>query len=478
MEQTSRWRDYDGVMRAVAGEIGELRVAYEHHPDHNATGTIRAFELLPWFARRATLEGLYFQSAVLAPVVFYLQSEISLGPSCPLTAYECGRFRPAAAVPHLELLGAGEVVAYTDSLTRALAGSGDFEEEIRSGVYTVFELARPPRLVQPVGVHPVADRHPDWRQEAYDWFRAGTDLDVPLVLDEDPDPAWISVERYRPRRLPRVPYATRPRVSATLLDGEVRIETDTPGHPLLVKVGYHPGWTASDGSPIELVAPGMLLVTPRSGSPTLTWSAGRAGRLGLLVTFLALVALVAGRASRRRTGVDSLERRLPEAGRAGWIGIAVVTALAGTTAVVMLRRHPPVDFPALLAGGQRQLSDRRFADAEAMFDKMLATDTPHGLRDDAVFYRALVPLEAGDHTTALERLEAFVEEYPVSTYHAEARVRLSDLLVERGEAVQARRALEEALVAPLAAEGWLTAARERLEASNIGAEEPATVGPR
>ena len=479
MERTSRWPDYDGVMQAVAGEIGAPRVAYEHHPDHNAAGTIRAFELLPWFARRATLEGLYFQSAVLAPVVFYLQSEVSLSPSCPLTAYECGRFRPAAAAPHLALLGAGELVAYTDSLTRALAGSDDFEERARSGVYTVFALARPPRLVEPVGVRPVADRRPGWRHEAYDWFRAGIDLDVPLVLGEDPDPRWTAVDRYRPGRLPRVPYPTRPRVSATILDDEVRIETDTPGHPLLVKVGYHPGWRASDGSPIELVAPGMLLVTPRSGSLTLAWNTGGAGRLGLLVTILVLVAAVSGRVRGRRAGRGAPMRLLPEAGRAGWIGIAAVLALACTAAVVLLRRHPPVDFPALLAEGQRQLSDRRFTEAETMFSEMLATDTPHGLKDDAAFYRALIPLQAGDHDTALDRLEEFVEEYPVSTYHAEARVRSADLLVERGQTRRARMALETAIDSPLAPEGWRRAARERLERVLAApAGEPASTDPR
>ncbi|MGH7544444.1 MAG: 6-pyruvoyl-tetrahydropterin synthase-related protein, partial [Gemmatimonadota bacterium] len=478
MERTSRWPDFDGVMRTVAGGIGEPRVAYEHHPDHNAAGTIRAFELLPWFSGRATLEGLYFQSAVLAPVVFYLQSETSLRPSCPLTAYECGRFRPAAAAPHLDLLGASELVAYTDSLKRTLAGAEDFEERARSGVFTIFALARPPRLVEPATVHPVADSHADWRQEAYDWFRAGTDLDVPLVLDEKPDPAWASVERYRPGRLPRVPYADRPRVSAALLDGEIRIETDTPGHPLFVKVGYHPGWRASDGSPIHLAAPGMLLVTPRSESLTLAWTSGGAGRVGLLLTLLTLVALVAGRTVGRRAGWESRKRRLPEAGRAGWIGIAVVLALAAAAAAGMLRRHPPVDFPTLLAEGQRQLSDRRFPEAEAMFEQMLATGTHHGLRDDAAFYRALVPLEAGDDAAALERLEAFVEEYPVSTYHAEARVRLADLLVERGETERARETLEEALAAPLAPEGWRTAARERLDRASTAATEPAAVGPR
>jgi hypothetical protein len=463
MEGTTRWPDYAGVMREVAGGIGEPRVAWEHHPDHNAAGTIRAFELLPWFARRATLEGLYFQSAVLAPVVFYLQSEISLRPSCPLTAYECGRFRPAEVAPHLDLLGASELVAYTDSLTTALAGSSEFEERARSGVYTVFALVRRPRLVEPVAVRPVADSRADWRQEGYDWFRAGTDLDVPLVLDEDPDPAWPAVDRYRPGRLPRVPYPTRPRVSATVTDGSMQIETDAPGHPLLVKVGYHPGWRASDGSPIHLVAPGMMLVIPRSQKLTLAWTSGGSGRLGLLVTLLSLAALVAGRAVGRRAGWRSRERRLPEAGRAGWVGIAALMALAGAGAVLMLRRHPPVDFPALLAAGQRQLSDRRFPEAESMFEAMLAADTPHGLKDDAAFYLCLVPLEAGDHDIALERLEAFVDDYPVSTYHAEAQVRLSDLLAGRGAAGPAREALEAALAAPLAPDGWRAAARERLE---------------
>lgn len=114
-----------------------------------------------------------------------------------------------------------------------------------------------------------------------------------------------------------------------------------------------------------------------------------------------------------------------------------------------------------------------------MFEEMLATDTPHGLKDDAAFYRALVPLQAGDHDTALDRLEEFVEEYPVSTYHAEARVRSADLLVERGQTRRARMALETALDSPLAPEGWRAAARERLErVSTAAAGEPASTDPR
>lgn len=462
MERTSRWHDYSGVMEAVAGAIDQPRVAYEHHPDHGAAGTIRAFELLPWFADRATLEGLYFQSAVLAPAVFYLQSETSLRPSCPLPAYECGRFDPGRAAAHLRLLGVSQLVAYTDSLTRSLETLPGFEVRERSGVYTVFDLGGRARLVEPVRLRPVADDWPDWRREAYDWFRAAVDLDVPLVLRGAGGSDWPSVDRYRPRRLPRVPYASRPAVRATIQDQSIRIETERPGHPLLVKVGYHPGWRASDGSAIDLVAPGMMLVTPRTDSLTLEWSSRWPGRTGLLVTALTVLGLAVAWRRRRRPGGPA-EHRLPEAGRAGWIGIVALGVLTSAVVLVMLRRHPPYDFPALLAEGQRRMSDGRYGDADASFRQMLAVDTPHGYRDDAAMYRAIVAQEAGDPEAAQERLASFLEDFPVSTYRAEALVRLADLEMARGEPLRARAALEEARVAPLAPIHWHSAARERLE---------------
>ena len=474
MERTSRWPDFRGVMDAVAGGIDQPRVAWEHHPDHNAAGTIRAFELLPWFARRATLEGLYFQSAVLAPAVFYLQSELSLHPSCPLPAYECGRFDPSNSVDHLRLLGAGQLVAYTDSLQRSLASSPDFERRDRSGVYEVFALADPPALVEPVRVHPVVDGWPDWRREAYDWFRAGTDLDVPLILGGDAGSPRPSVDRYRPGGLPRVAYPERPVVRARILNQSIRIETDTPGHPLLVKVGYHPGWRASDGSAIANVAPGMLLVTPRSRTLTLEWSAGWPGRVGLVLTALTMLGLILG-VTRLRTDPRPQYLRLPEAKRAGWIGIAALAVLVTASVIVMLRRHPPRDFPALLAEGQRQMADGRLGEADETFRRMLSVVTPHGYRDDAAFYRAIVAREAGDDVAGLRHLRAFLDDFPVSTYRAEALVRLAELYAARGQVDRARLALEEARVAPLAPEHWRATARERL---GLLADRPAVTDVR
>ena len=63
-------------------------------------------------------------------------------------------------------------------------------------------------------------------------------------------------------------------------------------------------------------------------------------------------------------------------------------------ALVLRRNHPPYDFPALLAEGQRRLSDGRFAEADESFQRMLSVDTRHGYRDDAAFYRAIVSQES------------------------------------------------------------------------------------
>jgi hypothetical protein len=476
MEHTSRWPDYRGAMDAIEGGVGEPRVAWEHHPDHNAAGTIRAFELLPYFSGRATLEGLYLQSAPLAPPVFYVQSETSLKPSCPMPAFECGRFDPEAALPHLRVLGAGAFIAYTDSLKAALGRLPGVRERARSGVYTVFDLP-PVELVEPARHRPVEDAAPEWRSEAYDWLRASTDLDVPLVLAAGEasgaaaprQEARPRVDRYRPGRLPREAYASLPDVGYEVLPREVRIRTSRPGHPLLVRVAYHPGWRASDGSPVELAAPGMMLVTPRSTSVVLRWGTGGAGAAGKALT-AGILLLVGFWGVRRRAPAWR-----PPAGsvREGRIAVAAILVAAAAGGGAALLRHPRVDHAAMLAAGQARLAAGRHAEAEDAFRRMLAGSTPHPLRDDAAFYLALTAAEAGRLDEARTRWEEFLEAVPVSTYRTEALLRLARLYDAGGEPGRAAAALAEAVTAPLAPDHWRDAARDEL--ARLGEAEPKAV---
>ncbi|KPK26067.1 MAG: hypothetical protein AMJ61_10105, partial [Desulfobacterales bacterium SG8_35_2] len=86
-EAKKTWPVFERINKALAGSFQDPRVVFEHSQDHNVFGSSRAFESLPLFAGRATLEGLYMQASITAPFVFYIQSLVSRESSQPFPQY-------------------------------------------------------------------------------------------------------------------------------------------------------------------------------------------------------------------------------------------------------------------------------------------------------------------------------------------------------------------------------------------------------
>ena len=76
MESKPLWSSFRQVNDYLKGDENSPRVACEHNDITNEAGTVRAFELLPLFSGRSTLAGLYMQSALNAPFVYYLRSSL------------------------------------------------------------------------------------------------------------------------------------------------------------------------------------------------------------------------------------------------------------------------------------------------------------------------------------------------------------------------------------------------------------------
>ena len=462
MERTGPWPHFNDVMQALSGTLADPRVVFEHHPDHDAVGTTRAFEMLPWFASRSTLEGLYRESALLAAPVYYIQSELTRTPSCPIEGLECGRFNPGGALPHLGLFAADTVVTYSDVAARELEQQPGVTLRRQSGPYQIFTIDRPRPIVEPVRFEPVVDHSDDWRGDAYDWFRAGTDLDVPLVLRRRARDGERYVARYAPRSLPRQPLAEAAPVAVAQRGDTIEIENARPGHPLFVKVAFHPGWRTEDGSPIDLVAPGMMLVTPRSHRVVLRWTSGWAGLIGLMLSLGALCVVGAV-----RTIPAAVRPEMPRRAGVGWC-LAVLTVTGGAIGHAVVR-HPPADYGDMMAAGQRAASAKDFALADRLYGRILsAPDRHHALRDDAGLYSALAAEAAGNPGETESRLRRFLDEFPVSTFRAEVLVRLGRVLRADGREDEARDAFSGAIDAPLADPAWIEQARTAL------AERPAS----
>lgn len=454
IETTGPWPFYRDVMTRLAGNSGGLRVVFEHHPDLGGAGTTRAFEMIPWFSGRPTLEGLYRESALLSPATYFIQSMLTRTPSCPIEGLECGRFNPNDSFAHLARFGVDTIVTYTDTTARWLEASDAVESQGSIGPYEIFSVKQPAPIAESASYRPVVDETEDWRGDAYDWFRAGTDFDVPLVLQRRATNHESRVSRYRPGALPRQPFDGDASVHASVNGDRITIDTSAPGRPVVVKAAFHPGWRADDGSAIDMVAPGMLLVTPRSAHVELRWSAGRAGAIGVALTIAAIVALVFA---------HSVPLAVQAVGtRTGVVWCSVVIAAVAAAVVLAVRRHPPIDYGDVFAAGQRAANAHDFAAADRAYQRVLAASDPHHmLRDDAGLYYALSAERAGNRLEYQARLRRFLDEFPLSSFRTEVLVRLAQAYGD-DHPDEVRQALTEAVSAPLGDAGWKAAAAQML----------------
>ena len=82
---------------------------------------------------------------------------------------------------------------------------------------------------------------------------------------------------------------------------------------------------------------------------------------------------------------------------------------------------------ALSSLAEADLKMRRFPEAKAAIERLLATTTNAGLREQAEIFAGLIALDSGDPSAARAAWQEFVRRHPKSPYLAEARARLERL---------------------------------------------------
>lgn len=297
MENTPWWRYYLIVNSiSLAGGPHNPRVVYEHSVLHDKVGTMRAFEALPLFSGRPTLEGAYMQSSPTSPFVFYIQSELTETPSCPFLPYKCTTFDPERALAHLELFNVKEVIAVTDKVKAALESSPGYRVEGAIGPYKIFHVQQGNgQYVVPLRYQPALVTDGDWKRLAYDWFQKPEWLDVPLLFPRPGDPVPPGAMPFRglEQQPVKQPFSPDCRVNDAIGNEEVRFDTDCPGRPHLIKISYHPKWHVEGADQIYLVSPSFMLVYPTARHVRLVFGNRWPDYVGRAATAIGIVWLLA-----------------------------------------------------------------------------------------------------------------------------------------------------------------------------------------
>jgi hypothetical protein len=250
----------------------------------------------------------------------------------------------------------------TPRLVSVLDARPEVVREAEIPPYTLYRVVSPgPGYVEPLAAAPVRSPLSGWRDRSFFWFSRKPENRAVLVFTDDPrfgavagDPWAAPLER---------PLDGGVEVREVVEAESIRITTSRPGHPLLVKVSYHPRWRAEGASGPYLASPGFMIVVPHQQEVLLRYAARAwSDWLGL---GLALAGVLAAVCLRRSGAPGSGGKAPPE--RRGLAGVGAALPIALVVALAALRLLPEPtsarEIELLDEKASRAYAEERWADA-------------------------------------------------------------------------------------------------------------------
>ncbi len=453
VEAKELWPPWRDLTRLLRGTIADPRVAVEYSQEHEKAGSIRLYETLPWFSGRSTLEGVYNQASLMTHAVYYVASELGASSPNPFRSREYSKFDTDAALAHLKLFNVREVVALSAALTSVL----DSHEAVRRVAaippYTVYRLLDPgPGYAEAMAFAPVRTAWKGWREKSYRWLTRKAAGQPHLVFTDDP--RFDVVEKDEWLAPPEVALTAGTEVTAHLEPERITLRTSRPGHPVLVKVAWHPRWRAEGADGPYLVSPALMMVVPRQSEARLVYGRRASDFLGAALTVGGVLAVVLAPAWRRRRWssappapvipADACDVSAPSRRRWGVIVPASVLAVL-FAARLWPPGRPAADPEALYDRASRAFAEGRFAEAAEYARNGLFSSQGEPLHAGLQNLRAESLLQVGRNREALQAFQDVIGEGEGTPYLAEALFGATEAHTRLGDTAGAAASRERLL---------------------------------
>jgi len=256
-------KELKGITGYLQADFSQPRVAYENAAITNSAGTIRAFEMLPYFSSRATTEGVYNQSTIVNNAAFELQGMISSTPSCPFhERFPCSAVTFKNIQDKMHVLGADRLIITSKRVLEKAKKSKDVQFLKKFGPWHLYKTVTDTSLVEVVKTTLVKSSR-DWRNDFYTWFKNYQDGKPFLVHYQDsklnPKTKLLLSEH---NKASGVSQACSPQVKVKY--GGFKLLTNCPNQAHILKFSYHSAWSNSSNSPMMLISPGFILTFPKT----------------------------------------------------------------------------------------------------------------------------------------------------------------------------------------------------------------------
>ena len=291
-EDKEAWPQFNAINNYLAS-LPEGRVVHEFSRTHDKFGTTRAFESLPLFAKKPVLEGLLIESAVNAPFVFWIQSEISETPTCPIPGMRCSQFTLENATEHLKLFNADYLIATSEKLKNAIANNSQYNLLEKFGEIEIYRINNTGNYVELPKYEPVLVKTKNWKEVSLEWFKNIEILDVPLVFSQQDESMFNTViDDNNLTKIEKIPIDTNCSVKETVKNDEIIIKTSCIGRPLWIKVSYFPNWKVEGADKIYLASPAFMLIFPNQENVRIYYGKDISDIVGEVFSYIGLAIVV------------------------------------------------------------------------------------------------------------------------------------------------------------------------------------------
>lgn len=273
------------------GTLSDPRIVYENSESYTPMGTMRVFEMLPYFMGRGTLESVYMQASILAPMSFYIQALVSDRPSCPYREFPCPRINLSQALPYLKLMGAGELILSTTVAKDQAKLIPELEPQTDYGLFQRFKIANSANLVEVVNSKLEIIPEQDYKKFFFQWFEKFTEGKNLLIVDRN-----LSVED-KDKLNSGVIYDENQVCNPTLEANfqKIKLTTNCPGKLHQIRFAFHPTFKSTTGEKTYLLSPGFIGVIPKGETVELEFGKSLLWTVSPLISWLSLFFLFGAR---------------------------------------------------------------------------------------------------------------------------------------------------------------------------------------
>jgi tetratricopeptide (TPR) repeat protein len=340
------------------------------------------------------------------------------------------------AVKHLRLFNVCEFVVLHETTEQAASLHPEFVREREFPPFKVFRLGSDEYgYVVPLEYKPIFVRTNEWKRLFFHWFRLSPNR-VFLALERGGKlPVGyqsFSAEELDLRLLPAEPFGYGVNLRETVRSKEILIETDRVGHPLLIKVSFHPNWHVEGAEVIHLASPGFMLVFPEQENIRVYYGPGTPNTIGWICTVLGLVLLLMP--FRFPCGPHSLGLEIK------WRWIALLILIIPPAVYGLLTHY---DAHTLYQKGLKHFHKQDYDGALSYFEKGVEKFPYSPAIDGTYFFYGLCHYKKEDWQRALDIWLRFLEDYPEARTMDEVLYHIGQAYRLLGKEHQAEEAFNE-----------------------------------